>query len=352
MPRDVVIVIFDGVQPLDAVGPHEVFVGANEFERAAGRAAPYRVAVAASSPGPVRAASGLGLFADSPLPPGPIDTLLVAGGDGARRAQHDGALLDWLRRSAPTTRRVCSVCTGAFVLAAAGLLDGKPATTHWARAEALAAEYPAVAVEPEPLFLRAGKIWTSAGVTAGIDLALALVEDDLGPAAAQTVARWLVLFLRRSGGQSQFAAEVWSDPPERTALRDLVRHIHAEPGGDLRLPALARRAAMSVRHLQRTFTRDLGEPPSRYVSRVRVTAARRLLELEPVTVAAAARQCGFGSAESMRRAFQRQLGICPDTYRDRFRPPPLRERPPLREQPPAHSPQEFSCVSPSSSFPG
>jgi transcriptional regulator GlxA family with amidase domain len=155
-------------------------------------------------------------------------------------------------------------------------------------------------------------------VTAGTDLALALVEDDLGSAAAQAVARHLVLFHRRTGGQSQFAGEVWTDPPERDALRDLVRHIHAEPGADLRLPALAERAAMSVRHLQRIFTTEIGRPPSAYVTRARVEAARRRLEASRDTVAQVARECGFGTAESMRRSFHRQLGVSPDAYRQRF----------------------------------
>jgi transcriptional regulator GlxA family with amidase domain len=318
--RNIALVVFDHLQPLDLVGPYEVLAGANEFEQAAGRAKPYDVRVVAAAPGAVRSTSGLAIAVEHRLPSDPVDTIIVVGGNGAQQARHDQGLLDWLSEASPQARRTCSVCTGAFVLAAAGLLDGRRVTTHWSRAGQLAREYPALLVDAEPLFIQDGPIWTSGGVTAGIDLALALVEADLGAGAAQTVARWLVLFLRRSGGQSQFATEVWTDPPDRESLREVVRHIHTRPGADLRLPALAERASMSVRHLQRTFTSELGQPPSEYVSRVRVEAARRLLELEPTTVVVVARQCGFGTAEAMRRAFHRHLGVSPDVYRDRFRP--------------------------------
>lgn len=314
------MVVFDRLQALDLVGPHEVFAGANSHEESLGRPAPYEVSVVAATPGAVRSRSGLSILAEYPLPSAPVDTIMVVGGIGSRAARHDEPLVNWLRDASPQARRTCSVCTGAFVLAAAGLLDGRRATTHWASARELARDYPTVDVDADPLFINDGPIWTSAGVTAGIDLALALVEADLGATVAQTVARWLVLFLRRSGGQSQFAGEVWRDPPERAALRHVIRLIHAEPEADLRLSVLAERATMSVRHLQRTFTRELGESPAGYVTRVRVDAARRVLELEPVTVVEAARRCGFGTAEAMRRAFHRHLGISPDAYRDRFRP--------------------------------
>jgi transcriptional regulator GlxA family with amidase domain len=318
-PRRIAIVVFDGLQPLDLTGPHEVFSAANQEEVQAGRPRPYRIQVVARAPGPKRSTSGLSVIAEHPLPQEPVDTILIVGGEGSQDAGRDEALLAWLRAASSAARRTCSVCSGAFVLAAAGLLDGRRATTHWSRAAELAREYPAVQVDPEPLFIQDGRVWTSGGVTAGIDLALALVEADLGTVTAQAIARQLVLFLRRSGGQSQFSSEVWTDPPEREALRELVHHIHARPGSDLSLPTLALRASMSVRHLQRTFTRELGEPPSGYVTRVRVEAARRVLELQPTTVVSAARQCGFGTAEAMRRAFQRHLGISPDAYRDRFR---------------------------------
>jgi transcriptional regulator GlxA family with amidase domain len=316
-PREVALVAFDGVQTLDLAGPLEVFAGANRLEEHAGRPAPYRVSIVGVRTGLVRTESGLGLLAESGLPAHQVDTIVVPGGEGAQHARHDERLLDWLR-AAIGARRVCSVCTGAFVLAQAGLLDGRRATTHWSRARQLAREFPEVRVDAAPLFIRDGQIWTSAGVTAGIDLALALVEADLGTMAAQTIARWLVLFLRRSGGQSQFAAEVWTDPPERDVLARVVRAVHAEPGGDHRLAALAERAQMSERHLQRCFRVELGTSPAAFVTRVRVDAARRLLEQEDATVEATARRVGFGTAETMRRAFQAQLGVPPDTYRDRF----------------------------------
>ena len=314
------IVAFDGVQPIDLTGPHQVFATANQLEEEAGRPAPYRIAVVATRPGVVRAESGLGLVADEGLPRGDVDTVVVPGGIGARTlARYDARLVSWLAGAPARARRVCAVCTGAFVLAEAGLLDGRRATTHWARARQLAEEYPAVTVDPAPLFVRDGAVWTSAGVTAGIDLALALVEDDLGTMAAQRVARWMVLFLRRSGGQSQFAAEVWIDPPERDVLADVVRAVHAEPAADHRLPVLAARARMSPRHLQRLFRRELATTPAAFVARVRVDAARRLLEQGDGTVEAVARRCGFGSGESMRRAFHTEVGVAPDVYRDRFR---------------------------------
>jgi transcriptional regulator GlxA family with amidase domain len=319
-PRQVALVVFDLLQLLDLVGPHDVFAGANSHEESAGRPAPYEIAVVAATPGVVRSRSGLSIVVEHALPSAPVDTIMVVGGTGSRRARYDETLVTWLRQASPQARRTCSVCTGAFVLAAAGLLDGRRVTTHWASAQELARDYPAVDVDPDPLFLKDGQVWTSAGVTSGIDLALALVEADLGTTVAQTVARWLVLYLRRSGGQSQFAGEVWRDLPEREALREVIRHIHTEPAADLRLPVLAELATMSVRHLQRTFTREIGESPAGYISRVRVDAARRVLEQESVTVTEAARRCGFGTAEAMRRAFHRHLGISPDAYRDRFRP--------------------------------
>jgi transcriptional regulator GlxA family with amidase domain len=316
-PRLVLLVAYDGIQPLDLAGPHEVFAAANRL--AGTPTPPYEIRVVGPTPGPVRGGGGLGLIVDGPLPDEPADTILVVGGPGSREVRHDPVLIDWLRASARTARRTCSVCTGAFVLAAAGLLDGRRVATHWSRAQELAADYPALTVDPTPLFVRDGSVWTSAGVTAGIDLALSLVEDDLGTDVAQDIARWLVLFLRRSGGQTQFAPEVWEDPPRHDALRDVVRAVRADPAGDHRLPALAARARMSERHLQRAFRTELGTTPAAFVTRVRVDAARRMLEREHTTVDVTARRCGFGTAETMRRAFHQLVGVSPDTYRSRFR---------------------------------
>ncbi len=311
MPHQVVIPLFPGVQPLDVTGPHEV------LRAVAGRVDPdYDVVLVAAEPGPVTAGSGLQLVATSGLPEsGPIGTLLVPGGPGTREALADGAFVAWLGRAAARAERVASVCTGAFLLAAAGLLDGHPATTHWRWTGELERHFPAVDVHPDAIWVRDGRLWTSAGVTAGIDLALALLEADHGVAAAQAVAREFVVFLRRPGGQSQFAAPVWTEPAARPSVRAAQDLIHSDPATDLRVPVLARRCGMSERHFSREFTRLLGCPPGDYVEQVRVETARRLLESGPVLVGVAAARAGFGSPETMRRAFLRRLGVPPDHYR-------------------------------------
>ena len=316
--------MFDGIQPLDAVGPHEVFAAASELVSGPG----YRMTTVGVASGPVRATSGLQLVADAPLPwSGPIDTLLVPGGAGARRLAHDAAFVDWLRRAAGRAGRVASVCTGAFPLAATGLLDGLSATTHWQYADQLAREFPAVDVRPDAIHLRQGRFWTSAGVTAGIDLALALVEADHDAATAHLVARDLVVFLRRPGGQSQFAGPMRPPPAPRPSVRTAQDLIHADPAADLRVPVLAEAAGMSERHFSREFTRLLGTPPGEYVEQVRVDAARRLLESEAVLVSVVATRAGFGTSETMRRAFLRRLGVAPDHYRRRFSAHPAHEVP-------------------------
>jgi transcriptional regulator GlxA family with amidase domain len=320
--------MFDGVQPLDVTGPHEVLMGASALLEALDAGPGYRVRLVAATTGTVTADSGLRLVADGPLPEsGEIGTLLVPGGGGTRRMAADDGFVGWLRRAAGRAGRVASVCTGAFPLAATGLLDGLAATTHWRHADALARAYPAVDVRRDPIYLRQGRIWTSAGVTAGIDLALALVEADHGAEVAQQIARELVVFLRRPGGQSQFAGPVWSPPAPRPSVRAAQDLIHAQPAADLRVPALAARVGMSERHFSREFTRLLGCPPGDYVEKVRVDSARRLLESGPVLVTVAAERSGFGSAETMRRAFLRRIGVAPDQYRRRFAAVPVDERP-------------------------
>jgi transcriptional regulator GlxA family with amidase domain len=317
--HEVLIPLFDGVQPIDVTGPHEVLAGANGWLAAIGADPGYRLSLVAEQPGPVRAESGLGLVADGPLPEsGAIGTLLVPGGSGSRAVAEDGRFLGWLRRAAGRAERVVSVCTGAFPLAAAGLLDGLAVTTHWRYAPALARRFPAVDVQTDPIYLRQGRIWTAAGVTAGIDVALAIVEADHGAEIAQRIARELVVFLRRPGGQSQFAGPVWSPPARNPAVRAAQDLIHGDPAGDLRVPVLAARVGMSERHFSREFTRALGRSPGDYVEQVRVDAARRVLESEPVLVTVAAARAGFRSAETMRRAFLRRLGVAPDQYRRRF----------------------------------
>jgi transcriptional regulator GlxA family with amidase domain len=308
----IAFVIFEGFQSLDLVGPHEV------FQRAGG----YDCAVVASAPGPVRAEGGLPVHAGhgvAALPPAGIDTLIVVGGAGVYTARHDPRLTGWIAATARAARRVASVCSGAFLLAETGLLDGRRVTTHWARAERLAREYPAVTVQPDPIFIRDGRLWSSAGVTAGMDLALALVEEDRGRQAALEVARHLVLFLRRPGNQSQFSVGLWSAQPSSDPIRHAVAAVHADPGARHDIAGLASHAGLSPRHLQRRFTAELGIPPAAYVERVRVEAAQRDLENggEPLDVIA--RRYGFGTAETLRRSFHRCLGVAPSDYRDRFR---------------------------------
>jgi transcriptional regulator GlxA family with amidase domain len=329
--RRVVIVAFEGVQPLDVAGPHEVFAGASRAATAVGRAGGYRVGVASRTGGTVRSESGLELVTH-PLPElgagaERIDTLVLAGGGGAETAAADEDLVDWIRRAAPGCRRVATVCSGAFVAAAAGLLRGRRVTTHWARADQLRAAHPGLTVDPDPIYVRDGKYWSSAGVTAGIDLSLALVQEDLGVDVAQTVARWLVMFLHRPGGQTQFASPVWVPRAERSTVRAVQTLVEAAPGGDHRVPALAGAAGMSVRHFTRVFTAEVGETPSRFVERTRLEAARRELEETGDTLDIVAARCGLGSAETLRRVVQRHLGVSPDAYRRRFRTVPAERTP-------------------------
>jgi transcriptional regulator GlxA family with amidase domain len=285
----------------------------------------YRVELVAAEAGPVPCSNGVALVAPHSVSDvrGAIDTLLVAGGEEAFRARRDRRLLRFLKRQAPRCRRVASICSGAFVLAEAGLLDGRRAATHWSVAEALADRYPSIDVEPDAIYVRDEKdgreIWTSAGVTAGMDLALALVEQDLGREIALHVARWMVIFLRRPGGQSQFSAQLATQLAHRDPLRELQAHIAEHPEADLSVPALARRVAMSPRHFARVFADEVGTTPARYVERTRVEAARVLLEESDDGVEGIADRCGFGSAETMRRAFLRVVRVSPSDYRARFR---------------------------------
>ncbi|MGE2815247.1 GlxA family transcriptional regulator [Mycobacterium heidelbergense] len=315
MARKVVIVGFPGVQALDVVGPHDVFSTASLLTDGG-----YDVVVASAGGHPVSTATGLS-FQAAPLPdPGdPLDTVVLPGGGGVDDARTDSDLVTWIKAVAETARRVVTVCTGAFLAAEAGLLDGCRVTTHWAFAGRLAREFPAVDVDPDPIFVRSSDtVWTAAGVTAGIDLALSLVEDDHGTELAQTVARYLVLYLRRPGGQTQFAAPVWMPRAKRPSIREVQEAIESEPGGSHSIGELARRATMSPRHFTRVFTDEVGEAPGHYVERIRTEAARRQLEETDDTVVAIASRCGFGTAETMRRNFIRRVGVSPDQYRKAF----------------------------------
>jgi transcriptional regulator GlxA family with amidase domain len=312
---------YPDAQVLDVTGPLEVFAIAtrllSEFER---RDPGYRVEVVAPAAGPVRMSSGLELVASRAARDlrGPIDTLFVAGGQGVRTAVSDEAIVDWIRRREGRARRIAGVCSGAFLLARAGLLDGRRATTHWRSCAALARLYPRVQVEPDRIFVRDGHIATSAGITAGMDLALALLEDDAGGELARDVARQLVLFLRRPGGQSQFSVQLAAPLANRGSLRELQAWIHEHPAADLGVEALARRMATSPRNFARIFTRELGVTPARYVERARVEAARQWLEDSRASLDEVAAACGFGSAETLRRAFQRLLRVSPSAYREAF----------------------------------
>ena len=315
MTRQVVIVGFPGIQALDVVGPFEVFTAASLLLGGG-----YEVVLASVDGEPATTPMGLAL-ACRPLPdPGAgIDTVVLPGGGGVDAARANPAIIGWIQAVAGSARRIVSVCTGAFLAAEAGLLDGRRATTHWAFAGRLASEYPGICVDAEPVFVRSSeRVWTAAGVTAGIDLALSLVEDDHGTELAQTVARWLVLYLRRPGGQSQFAAPVWMPRAKRAPIRQVQELIETAPGGGHSITELARRAAMSPRHFTRVFTDEVGEAPGQYVERVRTEAARRQLEETDDTVVAIAARCGFGTAETMRRNFIRRIGVSPDQYRKTF----------------------------------
>src|SRR6516162_1634220 len=324
--RRIVFLIFDGLQPIDLVGPHEVFSYAGRLSHDG----EYRCQVAARAAGPVRTPSGLLIHAEHSvfdLGPAGIDTIVVVGGAGVDAACRDGVLVEWLAAAGRTARRVASVCTGVFLLAAAGLAEGRRVTCHWSRAGQLAAGHPGLTVDANPIFIRDGRIWTSAGVTAGMDLALALVEEDLGAQVARDVARYLVLYLRRPGSQSQFSVPLWSAQPSTDPIRAAVSAVHADPGARLGITDLAAHARLSPRHLQRRFAAEIGTPPASYVEQVRIESARRALTEGDDPVDAIARRCGFGTAETLRRVFQRRLGVAPSEYRDRFRLIPLRETP-------------------------
>jgi transcriptional regulator GlxA family with amidase domain len=314
-PRRVVLLAFPGMQPLDLVGPAEVFAGAARLVDGA-----YSVQVVAPRAGAIQTGSGWSLVPSKAISAlrGSIDTLIVGGGIGSRDAAEDERLVAWVRRSARRSRRVASVCTGAFVLAQAGLLDGRRVATHWSACEELSRRHPELEVDPEPIFVREGEVWTSAGVTAGMDLSLAMVEEDLGREVALELARWLVLFLQRPGGQAQFSSELGTRLAERKPLRELQGWIADHLDHDLRVEALAERVHMSPRNFARAFRRETGLTPAAYVQGLRVERARQRLELSSDPVETVAAGCGFGTAETMRRAFVSQLGVPPSDYRARF----------------------------------
>ena len=314
--RRVVMVAMPCQEVFEIGGALDIFYAAN------GRLPPGRgYAVEVVSPvATVREWPGLRLASDRSYRAvrGDIDTLIVTGIDEPDDARRDPDLIRWLARIAPRTRRVAGLCTGTFVLAEAGLLDGRNATTHWMDCDELARRFPAITVQRDPIYVRDRGIYTSAGSTAGLDLVLALVEEDVGRRVALQVAQRMVFFLKRPGGQAQFSAQLSTQMAEREPLRDLQAWILDHPGLDLSVDALARRAAMSPRNFFRVFVREIGMTPGRFVERVRVEAARRLLEETTRGIPDVAAACGFGSPETMRIAFRRALGVNPQSYRSRF----------------------------------
>jgi transcriptional regulator GlxA family with amidase domain len=314
MPRTIVIFATQGVQLLDVSGPLDVFAEANVQ---AGQEE-YRPLVAATVAGPIRSSAGARLLPDHVAGEGDlgaVDTLLVAGAPHLPETAADPALLAWLRDTAPKARRYGSVCTGAFLLATAGLLEGRRVTTHWAAAERLARSYPNVVVDEDALHTRDGRLRTAAGVTAGLDLSLALVEEDLGREVAQKVAAQLVMFFKRPGGQMQFSRRGEAAPAGRSVLQEVQRWVVANPAADHAVPRLAERAGLSPRHFARLFRQEVGMTPAAWTEAARVLAARQILEGGQVTPKQVAGQCGFADVDTLRRAFVRHVGVTPAAFR-------------------------------------
>ena len=322
-PLRIALFAYPGVQALDLSGPLEMFARTTRLLRDEGRAHPgYSLAVVSTGPGPIAASSGFRFLPDTTFRAlrGGVDTLLVVGGQGVNALIGDRSVLGWLRRMAGRVRRIGSVCTGAFLLAEAGLLDGRSATTHWSRAAELARRYPRVRVEEDRIWVRDGNVYSSAGVSAGMDLALALIEEDLGAEVAVAVARAMVMYLRRPGDQSQYSAPLRLQAAQTPSVRELVAWAAEHTASDLSVPALARRVGKSPRHLTRVFRKELGIAPAEAIEQLRLEAARRALQQSSAGLEEIAARCGFGSAEVLRRAFVRALHVTPSAYRARFSP--------------------------------
>ncbi|MFO5895352.1 GlxA family transcriptional regulator [Pseudomonas aeruginosa] len=327
-PRLIACLIYPDVMSLDVTGPLQVFASANVERQRQGLPPFYRIQVLGERSEAVPSSAGIRICADlawRDCPPESLDTLLVPGGLGVEAQTRNADLLAWLKATEPCIRRLGSVCSGALILAAAGVLDGRPATTHWADVATLRQGFPGVHVQGDRLHTydprcRDGDahIFTSAGVTAGIDLALALVEPDLGRSLALSVARRLVMFLKRPGGQAQFSAWLTPEPNRTPRLAALLEWIPANLAGDLSLEALADQACMSPRTLSRVFLQELGVAPGRYVERVRLEAARALLQDAQASIATVSRLCGFGHPENLRRTFHKHLSVSPQEYAERF----------------------------------
>jgi transcriptional regulator GlxA family with amidase domain len=322
--RRILIVAAPGSQVLDVVGPLQIFVRAAELvaQRYPLIVEAYRVEVVTTCKGKsIPTSCGIKLTGDRDFGSvrGQVDTLLVAGGSDIEAGSYQPALVQWLRSMAPKVRRLGSICTGAFLLGRAGLLNGRNITTHWKYCAELASLYPQAMVDPDPIFVCDGNLYTSAGVTAGMDMALAFVEDDFDSSLALDVAREMVLYLRRPGGQSQFSAALSFQKSDRQEFRELERWVLDHLDSDLSVDLLSRRAAMSSRNFSRVFALEMGTTPARFVEHLRVDAARRLLEQSSAGLEQIAKECGFGSADVMRRVFERIMGTSPSTYRGHFR---------------------------------
>ena len=315
--RRIEVLGYPSVQLLDVSGPLQVFVTTNEIVQKSGAEPPYSVHVVTAQGGTVTASCGLGVDSEPLLSNRRPDTLIIAGGPGVHAASGDAELRAMVCQRARDVRRLASVCTGTFLLAAAGLLDGRRVTTHWGFCAELAKRFPSITVEPDPIFVRDGQIWTSAGVTAGIDLALALVEEDLGRTIALAVARYLVVFLKRPGGQAQFstALTLQASSDQFGALHEWITE---NLGGDLSLAALAIQIGMSERSFSRHYLAATGTTPARAVERLRVDAACALIAESRLSLKSISRRCGFGAEETMRRSFLRVLNVSPQDYRRRF----------------------------------
>jgi transcriptional regulator GlxA family with amidase domain len=320
--RLVVFVAFEGVLGVDIAGPADAFGIASRM--ASDRPQAYDLRYASAAGGPVRTSSGMTVQTESlaAVQHGRIDTLVVSGGSWIEETVRDNALIGAISESARSARRVCSVCSGAFLLAEAGLLDGRRAVTHWAMADEFRARYPRVQLAVDPIYVQDGKVWTSAGVTAGIDLSLALIRRDLGSEMAMRVAKQMVVFLQRPGGQAQFSAALLAQATAKKAddpLLGITAYVAANLDRDLSVSALAERAGMSPRTFARLFEgRADGLTPAKLVEATRVEAATRSLSETRAPIKQIANQCGFGDEERMRRAFLRRLGVAPSAYRERF----------------------------------
>jgi transcriptional regulator GlxA family with amidase domain len=318
-PKHIVIAGYDGIMGLDIVGPMEAFGSAQVPRSKGGREACYRVTIAALGPKTFRSEFGLTFTAQKSLSSiQDVDTLLIPGGRGLRESRNHQKLSAWLRKASGSIRRIASICTGVYGLAPSGLLNGRKVATHWKHAADVAQRYPKLKVDPGALYVRDGKFWTAAGVTAGIDLSLALIEEDFGPEVALCVARELVVYMKRSGGQEQYSEPLQFQVQSRSRFADLLPWMLAHLDHDLSVEALAARVSLCPRQFSRRFTHDFGSSPAAFVRRLRLDEARQRLSAPECTVEGVAGSVGFSDGDNFRRAFERCFGIAPSAYRGRF----------------------------------